>query len=141
MISIRSHAIALTLAGLCLAPGARPALAAPSSADPVQPAQAIDAVAIIALYPDKAATGFGLLQAYAAATGRRPGCLEARLMREQAPLSNHFILLTTWRSEAEREADQRDPATRRFRDALQPLPARPVDARLYGEAAGCRPCG
>ena len=134
MISIRSHVLALTLACLCLAPGARPALAGPSPPDPVPPARAIYDVAIVDLYPDKAAAGLGLLQGYAAAAARRPGCLEARLIREQAPLSNHLILLTSWRSEAEREADQRDPATRRFRDALQPLTASPVDERLYAEA-------
>ena len=135
MIFIRSHVLALALACLCAAPGARSALAAgPSPPDSVAPAQAVYAVAIVDLYPDKAATGAGVLQGYAAAAARRPGCLEARLIREQAPLSNHFVLLTTWRSEAEREADQRDPATRRFRDALQPLTASPVDERLYGEA-------
>ena len=133
MISIRSHAIALTLACLCLAPGARPALAAPSPPDQARPAQAVYTVTIVDLYPDKAAAGAGLLQGYAAAAARRPGCVEARLMREQGPLSNHFILLTTWLSEAERVADQRDPATRRFRDALQPLTASPVDERLYVE--------
>ena len=134
MTCIRSTAVALTLACLCLAPGARPALAAPSPPDQVPPAQAVYAVAIIDLYPDKAAAGSSLLQGYAAVTARRPDCLEARLIREQTPLSNHFVLLTTWRSEAEREADQRDPATRRFRDALQPLTASPVDERLYTAA-------
>ena len=134
MIFIRSHVVALTLAWVCLAAGARPASAAPPPPDQLPPGQAVYAVAIVDLFPDQAAAGSGLLQRYAAAMGRRPGCLEARLMRQQAPLSNHFILLTIWRSGAEREVGQHDPSTRRFRDALQPLTASPVDERLYVEA-------
>nr|WP_321983268.1 antibiotic biosynthesis monooxygenase [uncultured Lichenicoccus sp.] len=109
-------------------------MAAPSPLDQAAPAQGVYAGAIIDLYPDKAAAGSALLHGYAAATERRPGFLEARLIRGQAPLSNHFILLTNWRSKAEREAAQSDPVIRRFRDALQPLAASPVDERLYAEA-------
>ena len=135
MTPSRPSAVARALACLCPAspPGARAASAKPAP-DQATPAQAVYAVAIVDLYPNKAAAGLSLLQGYAASAATRPGCLDARLIREQPPLLNHFILLTTWRSEADREADERDPAARQFRDELLPLTASPVDERFYTAA-------
>ncbi len=133
MTPIRPIAVALACLCLALPWGARVVSAAPAP-DHAPLAQAVYAVAIVDLYPDKAAPGLSLLQGYAASAATLPGCLDARLIREQPPLLNHFILLTTWRSEVDREADERDPATRRFHNELQPLTASPVDERLYTAA-------
>ncbi len=85
--------------------------------------------------PGSAAQAVDLLSRYASATREVPGCLRADLIRQPAPMANHFALVTVWRGQVDRDRQVSSPAARSFRAAFQDIAASPVDERLYGEVA------
>ena len=83
--------------------------------------------------PGSATQAVDLLSRYASATRAVPGCLRADLIRQPAPMANHFALVAVWRGAVDRDRQVSSAAARSFRTALHDIAASPVDERLYGE--------
>ena len=103
-------------------------------ADPPPTQAPVTTVDLIDLFPERAADGLRLLDGYVAQTQAGPGRPTVRLFRQEAPALNHFVLLSTWKDRAALEAQGHTAAALRFRQALQPLLASPVDERTYTSA-------
>ncbi len=114
---------------LSVALGAAPPTSAPDSATPVYEIALYDA------QPDRTAAAADLLARYAGALHDAPGCLRVELLRQPAPTSNHFALLTVWQDTTRRDRNDSSPPALAFRASFQPLAASPVDERDYAKAA------
>ena len=119
--------VALLVAGALSAFTAAGAPAAPARGSTLHEIDLFDAL------PGSATRAVDLLSHYATATRAVPGCLRADLIRQPAPMDNHFALVTVWRGQTDRDRQVSSAATRSFRAAFQDIAASPVDERLYGE--------
>ena len=97
------------------------------------PQTSIHSIVMVDLLPAQAEQGGALLARYAALIAEVAGCDRSELIHQPPPMANHFALLLIWRSEADRDRDLSGDEAGRFRAALQPLLASPVDERLYRE--------
>ncbi|WP_375382418.1 TIM barrel protein [uncultured Sphingomonas sp.] len=91
----------------------------------------VHSIAMIDLHAAPAEQGSALLARHAALLTDVTGCERAEIIRQAPPMANHFALLTTWRSEEDRDRHLTGDESGRFRCSLQPLLASPVDERIY----------
>ena len=113
--------------------GTLSALTAAATSGEPPPGSPLHEVDLFDASPGSATQAVDLLSRYAAATRAVPGCLRADLIRQLAPMDNHFALVTVWRGQVERDRQVSSAAARSFRAAFQDIAASPVDERLYGE--------
>lgn len=94
-------------------------------------ADAVYAVALVDILPSEGERGAAVLSRYVAETRAEQGLVRLDLVRQPAPLADHFALLAVWRSPSDRQAHLEHAFARRFREELHPLVASPVDDRIY----------
>ena len=82
------------------------------------------------IVPPKVDEGTDLLLEFVAASSHSAGLVSLALLRQVAR-KNHFELHWVWRTEADYEHHLRNPATRGFRERLQPLVGSPVLDRVH----------
>ncbi len=88
-------------------------------------------IALIDVLPAQAAEGADLLRRYLRDVRGCGGFLDARLLRQPDPTANHFAMVTSWADDGAWDAHIASDVARRFRLALQPVAASPIDQRIY----------
>ena len=102
---------------------------------PAQIRPFIQSVALVDVLPNRTKEALPLLRRYAADTRRQPGCIAFDLVEELPSMTNHFVMLGTWRSDDDRKSYEGTNDALTFRNALQPFTASPVDERIYRDVA------
>jgi quinol monooxygenase YgiN len=70
------------------------------------------------------------LQEFAADSRKDPGCVRFEVV-QQVDRTNHFTIVSVWRSREALEAHTAAPYTKRFREKIQPFLGSPFDERLH----------
>jgi len=71
-----------------------------------------------------------ILQEFAAASRRDPGCVRFELVQQTDRL-NHFTIVSVWRSRESFEVHTAAAYTKQFREKVQPFLGSPFDERLH----------
>jgi quinol monooxygenase YgiN len=89
------------------------------------------AIAHVDIFPDQEAQGVPLLTRMAEVGRSEQGNGRLEVLRQLAPLTDHFTVVEIWSNKRLLENHQAQPSTMQFREALQPLLGSPYDERIY----------
>jgi quinol monooxygenase YgiN len=101
---------------------------------PPQPApngRIVYAVTHVDAVPGKETSAIPILTRMAETGREEQGNGRLEMLRQLAPLTNHFTLVEIWSNKRLLENHQAQTVTMQFRDTLQPLLGAPYDERLY----------
>lgn len=121
--------LSIVFAGICLFATAHAQTPLPDAST-----SEVQLVIYVDLEPAQAAGGSSLLVKQLQAEGRDVGCRVAFLIKEDGR-PNHFMIVERWSSIENLNAFRNSDPYRRFRNALQPMLASPLDERAGHQVA------